>query len=71
MGIDDPGTEPVWPAMPIRDMTAEHLAAMIARLRAADPRDKALIEALQTELTFRQVGIRRGREARSTDTDSV
>jgi hypothetical protein len=53
-------------------MTAGQLAAVIARLRAADPRDEALIRALQTELTFRQVGIRKERNgAAAPDTNSA
>ncbi|GAA4522783.1 hypothetical protein GCM10023191_102190 [Actinoallomurus oryzae] len=63
MGEEYPGEQQLaWPAEPIRDMTAEQLTAMIERLRAAGTPDEALIRALQTELTFRQVGIRNERQ---------
>lgn len=63
-----PGGQAAWPTEPIRDMTAEQLTAMIERLRAAGTPDEVLIRALQTELTFRQVGIRNERRVGVPDT---
>lgn len=70
-GVEEecPGGEAAWPGEPIRDMTAEQLTAMIARLRTADTPDEILIRALQTELTFRQVGIRKERRVEVLDTN--
>lgn len=63
-----PGGQAAWPAEPIRDMTAEQLTAMIERLRTVGTPDEVLIRALQTELTFRQAGIRDERRVGAPDT---
>ena len=57
---DDQDPAPAWPrwGVPIRDMTTGQLAATAAYLRAGARLDEVLIRAVQTELTFRQAGIR-------------
>ncbi|GAB3971231.1 hypothetical protein GCM10029978_046030 [Actinoallomurus acanthiterrae] len=57
MGDDDVWDGQVWP-VPIPLITTGQLVDLVAYLRVHASGDEVLIRAVQTELTFRQAGIR-------------
>jgi hypothetical protein len=54
-------SQPSWPTKAIRDMTVNELTAVLRHLAGTTVDDAVLVQALHTELTLRQAGIRPGR----------